>query len=274
MPLASEDATVATVSYLIAFPPRPQASSSDAARSATAPHLSIVIPAYNEERRLPATLTAIAEFLSHKEYPVEVIVVDDGSRDGTIGVVRHARQQCSANVTLQLLRHKVNRGKGAAVRTGCLAATGRYIVYMDADLATPVDEVEKVLARLQMGYDVVAGTRIQPDGVDARMTQPLWRRVVGKLFTMARRGVVPTEISDTQCPLKGFTHEAAQRLFPLQRTEGWVFDAEILFLARRYKLRIVEVPVRWQHRAGSRACPSLRQALNVAWELFRIRLPR
>lgn len=264
---------MATVTYGVPSMANPQerASGTGPSPNDAETYLSIVIPAYNEEQRLPATLAAIAAFLAQKEYTIEVIIVDDGSRDGTIGVVRAARQQFGSNVVLRLLRHKVNRGKGAAVRTGCLAATGRYVVYMDADLATPVDEIEKLLARLQMGYDIAVGSRIQPDGADARATQPWWRRLTGKIFTSVRKRLVLAEIDDTQCPLKGFTHEAVQQLFPFQRAEGWVFDAEILFLASQRHLRMIEVPVQWEHREGSKAHISPLQALSVAWELLRIR---
>jgi dolichyl-phosphate beta-glucosyltransferase len=254
--------------------PLVEASNSPLPPNGSTPYLSLVIPAYNEEQRLPGTLSAVADFVSKREYAMEVIVVDDGSRDSTIAVVRDARPQFGDNAALRLLRHKVNRGKGAAVRTGCLAATGQFVFYMDADLSTPVQEVDKLLDRLQSGFDVAVGTRIQPDGSDARASQPWWRRLMGKLFTSVRKRLVVEEIDDTQCPLKGFTRDAVNQIFPLQRADGWVFDAEILFLASRRRLRIAEVPVEWEHRPGSKARPSIVQALSVAWELSRIRFRR
>jgi dolichyl-phosphate beta-glucosyltransferase len=260
----------------IPSPPELQPEGANAAspKGGPPPYLSLVIPAYNEEQRLPGTLAAVAAYVSTKAYATEVIVVDDGSRDGTIGVVRAARSRFGEQAALRLLRHKVNRGKGAAVRTGCLAAGGQYVFYMDADLSTPVEEVEKLLGRLQCGYDVVVGTRVQSDGSDARKSQPAWRRLIGRLFTLVRKRLVVGQIDDTQCPLKGFTREAVHRLFPLQRADGWVFDAEILFLASRWRMRIAEVPVEWSHQPGSKARLSLIQALSVAWELLRIRFRR
>jgi dolichyl-phosphate beta-glucosyltransferase len=169
------------------------------------------------------------------------------------------------NVSMRLVQHERNRGKGAAIRTGVLAAAGRYVFFLDADLATPVGESLKLLDQLKRGAAVVAGSRIQPDGSDMRASQPARRRMVGRLFTTMRKAMrVLPDIDDTQCPMKGFEHEAAQAIFREQRLSGWSFDAEVLYIARSLGYGVVSVPVSWRHVEGSR----LRVRPGQAWEVF------
>ena len=169
-------------------------------------------------------------------------------------------------MSLRLLQHDRNRGKGAAIRTGVLAAAGRYVFFMDADLATPVEESLKLLAELRGGAMVVVGSRIQPDGSDMRASQPAQRRMVGRMFTMMRKAMrVLPDIDDTQCPMKGFAHESAQAIFREQQLSGWIFDAEVLYIARALGYQVVSVPVSWRHVDGSR----LRVRPSQAWEVFR-----
>lgn len=235
------------------------------------PEVSLVIPAFDEARRIPAALTAVRAYLSGQPFRSEVVVVDDGSRDGTSEVVRRAARRFPADVTVRVVQHARQLGKGAAVRSGCLAARGRYVVYTDADLAVPVEEAGRVLEALREGCDVAIGTRIQPDGSDMRASQPRLRRVVGRGFTTVRRRLVAGEIVDTQCPLKAFRAEVVPHLFRRQRLRGWSFDAEILFLAQQRGLRICQVPVVWRHMTGSNLRPGLRLAGRVAWDLARLR---
>jgi hypothetical protein len=151
-------------------------------------------------------------------------------------------------------------------------ARGRYVIFTDADLAVPLVEADRLLAALRAGCDVAIGTRVQPDGRDMRASQPPLRRLGGKGFTWIRRRIAVPDIIDTQCPMKGFTHEAAQRIFREQRLRGWAFDAELLFLARRSKLRICQMPVVWQHVEGSKLRPSVKLAVLAFWDLVRLRL--
>ena len=232
----------------------------------TAPFMSIVLPAYNEEDRLPPGLDRVIAFLSEQPFTGEIVVADDGSRDRTPEIVRERMAALPENVTLRLVQHERNRGKGAAIRTGVLAASGRYVFFMDADLATPVEESLKLLEELKRGAMVVAGSRIQPDGSDMRESQPAQRRLVGRMFTMMRKAMrVLPDIDDTQCPLKGFEHDASHAIFEQQQLQGWIFDAEVLQIARALGYEIVMVPVRWAHVDGSR----LRVRPTQAWEIFR-----
>jgi dolichyl-phosphate beta-glucosyltransferase len=231
-----------------------------------------VIPAYNEERRLLPALQRVDEYLSTRPYVSELVVVDDGSTDRTAELVRGFAPSAPDRVQVHLVAHERNRGKGAAVRTGCLAAQGEYVVFTDMDLAVPVEEVGRVLERLEAGVDVAVGTRLHPGGQDMRSSQPPLRRLAGRLFVLVRRLVAVSEFHDTQCPLKGFRRQAAHRLFAAQRLSGWAFDVELLYLAKRWDLRVEEVPVRWDHIAGSHVGLRPSVAFRVLWDLLRLHL--
>jgi len=231
------------------------------------PFASFVMPAYNEEARLPASLDRVISFLAAQSFTSEIVIADDGSRDRTPDIVRERHEAgMPPNVALRLLQHSHNEGKGAAIRTGCLGARGEFVFFMDADLATPPEDASRLLARLEGGATVVAGSRIQPDGSDMRESQPSQRRLAGRIFTTMRKllRVLP-DIEDTQCPMKGFRHDAAQAIFERQRLEGWIFDAEVLHIARKLGYPIETVPVTWRHVDGSR----LRMRPQQAWEVLR-----
>lgn len=235
------------------------------------PRLSLVVPAYNEERRLGPSLGRLLAFAAAQGYPVEIIIVDDGSTDRTADLVREAAAGAPSGVSLRLMQHEHNLGKGAAVRTGCLAAAGEFVAYLDADLATPPEETLKVLLALEEGADVAAGSRRQPGGYDMRSSRPIHRRALGAAYSRAQRLLLMPDIVDSQCPLKGFRREAARQVFAQQRLSGWAFDAEVLFLARRLGLRLAQVPVEWRHVAGSRLRTGPVQALRILWDLLRLR---
>lgn len=240
---------------------------------ANEPFVSVVIPAYNEEARLPASLERVIAFLGAQTASGEIIVSDDGSTDATPRIVT-ARTQAAlpTNVTLRLLTSPRNQGKGAAIRAGCLDARGRYIFFMDADLATPPDDALILLRRLQEGAPVVIGSRIQPDGSDMRASQPRQRRMVGRIFTIMRKAMrVLPDIDDTQCPMKGFQHDVARAVFAEQQLHGWIFDAEVLFIARSLGYDIVSVPVTWRHVEGSKIRVRPQQAYEVMRDLLRLR---
>jgi dolichyl-phosphate beta-glucosyltransferase len=249
--------------------------------------LALVLPAYNEEARLTPALDELFGYLDRRsEYgrdgapgsarlprQIHVLVVDDGSDDGTAALVRarpeaQARDGEPARLALLSVPHG---GKGAAVRAGMLAADADVIVFADADMATPPDQLPLLLDALEEN-EVALGSRIQPDGSDMRRTQPIIRRFLGWSFHLLASAWVAGPVQDTQCGFKGFTRAAAHDLFPRQQVTSIVFDVELVYLARRRGYRLSIVPIRWNDRRGSRmrARPGL--ALRVAWDLFRIPL--
>jgi dolichyl-phosphate beta-glucosyltransferase len=248
--------------------------------------LSLVLPAYNEAARLDPALDELFGYLRRRgttardgspgaaELPtdIEVIVVDDGSSDDTAAMVERRAETGGdiPGVTLRVLRVP-HGGKGAAVKAGMLDARRDLVIFADADMATPPDELPKLVAALRRSQ-VALGSRIQPDGSDMRATQPGYRRLLGKAFHALASMWVVGPVKDTQCGFKGFTRAAAQDLFARQRITSIVFDVELIFLARRRGYPIEVVPIRWYDKRGSRmrARPGL--ALRVAWDLFRIPL--
>jgi dolichyl-phosphate beta-glucosyltransferase len=236
-----------------------------------APHLSLVVPSYNEEKRIVASLREIGRFLSGLDFATEVIVVDDGSGQAGLAANDAGLAALPDAVQRRVIKHGVNRGKGAAVRTGCLAAAGDYVAFIDADLATPPADLAALLADLDSGADVAIGIRRQQDGSDMRSRRSLPRRALGSVFAFAMRLWLLPDIVDSQCPLKAFRRPAAQRLFRLQRIDTWSFDAEILFLAERLGLTVAKTPVHWHAVEGSKLRLNLKTATEL-WNLFRIRL--
>ena len=225
------------------------------------PELSIVIPAFNEALRLPATLDAIHRYLAERRLDAEVLVVDDGSRDDTAEVVRRRAQGWPA---LRLVSGDRNRGKGAAVRLGMTAASGRFRIFTDADLSVPIDDLERILSPLRNGTAVAIASRALPDS-DVQRHQPFIREMMGKVFNRVVRVFVLGGIHDTQCGFKGFTAEAAERVFPPLQTDGFGFDVEVLYRARVAGCAIVEVPTRWVNSPQTtvRALLGLKAFLDV-----------
>jgi dolichyl-phosphate beta-glucosyltransferase len=250
--------------------------------------LTVVLPAYDEEERIGPALDELFGYLGRRglraregapgsaELPdrIDVLVVDDGSSDATAAIVA-ARPEAMPGADLAGASLRVitvpHGGKGAAVRAGMLAAVSDLIVFADADMATPPDELPLLVAALA-DHEVALGSRIQPDGSDMRASQPGYRRLLGKAFHLLASVWVVGPVKDTQCGFKGFTRAAAHDLFRRQRITSIVFDVEIIFLARRRGYRLAVVPIRWEDRRGSRmrARPAL--AARVAWDLFRIPL--
>jgi glycosyltransferase involved in cell wall biosynthesis len=238
---------------------------------AGAPVLSLVVPAFNEAARIAGALERIAAYLTSLPYDSELIVVDDGSDAAGRKAVEDALSVLRPGLTRHLLHHEANRGKGAAVRTGCLAARGRYVAFIDADLATPPEALGDLIAALDGGADVAVGVRNQTDGSDMRNRRGLRRRLVGMAFAMAVRVLLLPGMRDSQCPLKAFRYEAAQRLFALQRIDTWSFDAELLYLARRLGMQTAQVPVAWSAIEGShlrltRSVGELVNLLRIRWK--------
>ncbi|HJY86109.1 MAG TPA: dolichyl-phosphate beta-glucosyltransferase [Candidatus Acidoferrales bacterium] len=231
----------------------------------SAPELSIIIPAYNEEGRLPETLRRIRNFLETRRVRAEVIVVDDGSRDATAALVAGWRAEWPA---LQLLSNGRNRGKGYSVRHGMLEARGRLVLFTDADLSAPIEEADKLLRALG-GYDMAIGSRALDRGLIEVHQSPL-REFAGILFNQLVRLVTGLRFSDTQCGFKAFVRARAKIVFEQQRIERFGFDPEILFLAKLHGLRAVEVPVRWAHDPATKI-HVLRDGLRMFAEVLLIR---
>lgn len=227
------------------------------------PHLSIVIPAYNEERRIGGTLESIARYLHRKPYRAEVIVVDDGSSDATVSVARKAPGSPA------ILCNEQNRGKGYSVRRGALEAAGEVVLFSDADLSTPIEEAEKLDEALRQGADVAIGSRALPAS-DIQIHQPFYRERMGKTFNLLVRLFVFPGISDTQCGFKAFRREAAREVFSRQTLPGFAFDVEILYIARRLGYTVREVPVIWRNSPETKV-GALRDSIRMFSDILKVR---
>jgi len=240
-------------------------------QSAFHPLLTIVIPAYNEEMRLPESLGKIAQFLRGQSYGAEVIVVENGSTDDTSGVVTHFQaeeMQAGDPFVLRLLHS--NPGKGAAVKVGMLAGQGDFLFICDADLSMPIEEVAKFLPpRFDYHGQIIAiGSREVPGSI--RYDEPGYRHLMGRVFNFIVRVLAIPGVEDTQCGFKCFTREAAQAIFPKQTIDGWSFDIEVLFIGLRHGYSLTEVPINWTYKDNSRISP-IRDSIKMVLELLKIR---
>ena len=233
------------------------------------PFLSIIVPAYNEERRLPQTLQRIVEYLAQQAYSSQVLVVDDGSSDQTAAVVADFS---AAHPRVELIRND-HRGKGYAVRTGALHARGEIVLFFDADSSTPIEDVEKLLPWFEQGYGIVIGSR---EGAGAhRISEPLYRHVMGRVFNFLVRALTVRGIQDTQCGFKALRGDLAKEIFARARLYGenarritdamvTAYDVEVLFLGQKLGEQIKEVPVEWRYGTESKVNP-----LKDSWRNFR-----
>lgn len=228
--------------------------------------LSIVIPSYNEELRLPATLERIAEYLSTQPLRAEVLVVDDGSRDKTALVAESFRSRIPS---LRVLSNGENRGKGYSVRHGMLEAQGKFVLFTDADLSAPIEESDKLIAALKNGYDVAIGSRALNRALISTHESP-FREFAGIVFNKIVRIVLRLPFVDTQCGFKAFQRERCRLIFRQQRIEGFGFDPELLYLARHHGLRSIEIPVRWGHSPATKV-NMLRDSIKMFVDIFAIR---
>jgi dolichyl-phosphate beta-glucosyltransferase len=234
-------------------------------KTSSRPDLSIVVPAFNEERRLGPSLLRIKAFLGRRR--AELVVVDDGSTDGTVAMVQAMATRWKA---LRLVRLPANAGKGAAVRQGVAEARGRAILFSDADLSTPIEELDRLEAALKHGFAVVIGSRAL-DRARVGVRQPFYREVGGRAFNKLVQALTVPGIRDTQCGFKLFEAAAAKRLFAQQQIRRFGFDVEVLYLARKAGYRIAELPVRWENSPETKVRP-VRDGLRAFLDLGLIRL--
>lgn len=228
--------------------------------------LSIVIPSYNEELRLPATLERIAEYLRTVELRTEVLVVDDGSRDRTAAV---AESYAGKFARLRVLSNGRNRGKGYSVKHGMLDAQGELVLFTDADLSAPIEESDKLITALKNGYDVAIGSRALDRSLISTHESP-FREFAGIVFNKIVQVVLRLSFVDTQCGFKAFRRERCRIIFEEQQIEGFGFDPELLYLARHNGLRAVEIPVRWGHSPATKV-NMLKDSLKMFVDIFTIR---
>ncbi len=230
----------------------------------TSVFLTVVIPAYNEARRLRRTLPKAVEFLRQQNFTFEILVVDNGSTDATLEVIRALAQTYPEIRPL----HTRLRGKGRAVKMGMLAARGKYRFLADADWSMPVEEILRFLPPQAPAGDILIGTREGPGAI--RYNEPWYRHLIGRVFNWMVQLLALPGIRDSQCGFKCFRADVAERIFPCQRLMGMSFDVEILFIARRMGYHIVEVPISWYFDPDSRV-RLVQDSLRMAWDLLTIR---
>lgn len=227
---------------------------------------SIIIPAYNEAGRIAQSLDKIFEFMERWGIPFEVIVVDDGSTDQTSIIVEEKSRN---HKELKLIKLPTNQGKGYAVKTGMLEAKGKYILFSDADLSTPIEELPRLHQWIKEGFDIAIASRAYP-GAILEVHQPFYREFMGRVFNLLVRIFLLPDIYDTQCGFKLFRGEVAKDIFKRQRLKGFSFDFEILYIARKLGYKIKEVPVRWRHSPGSKV-RVLKNGISSFIDIFKTR---
>src|SRR5665213_857810 len=227
---------------------------------------SIVIPAFNEQARIGATLERVMECVQARHWAAEVLVVNDGSSDQTAAIVSAAAQRYP---NLRLIENPGNRGKGYSVRNGMLQARGAIAMFTDADLSAPIEEAELLFAAIADGADVAIGSRWL-DRTRQTLRQPIYRRLFGRCFNWLTRLIMHLPLADTQCGFKAFRRDVARTIFARQRIERWGFDPEILYIALRLGMRIKEVPVTWGHDDRSRIS-YLKDGIKMLEDLIQVR---
>ncbi len=210
------------------------------------PYLSIIIPVFNEQSRIAFTLEKLTSFLNQQTFTWQIFIINDGSTDSTVNIVKEWIEK-DCRILLKSIPHQ---GKGSAIKTGMLLASGSYRFMCDADLAMPINELSKFLEAVEENYDIVIGSR-QISGSN-RIGEPFLRHIMGRVFNIITRLLLTPGIHDTQCGFKCFTANASQQIFQIQKTKGFAFDTEILYLARKRKLSICEIPITWYYHSDSK----------------------
>lgn len=230
-------------------------------------HLSVIIPAYNEEMNISGTLVEVGEYLKGKDFVSEVIVVDDGSEDATIQKAQEFSREID---NFRLIESKPNRGKGYVLRKGMLEANGKYLMYMDADNSTSIKELDKFLPLLEEGYDVVIGSRRLKE---SRVTVPesALRIFMGNAYILISKIMLGARVSDFNCGFKAYRKEAAKRIFTLQKMDDWSYDTELIFLIFKMGMKIKEEPVTWAHKDTSKVKP-LKAGIDSFLSLIKIKV--
>ena len=234
------------------------------------PFLSIVIPAYNEEKRLPLALVDIDKRLSKVEYSYEILVVDDGSEDKTVEVAENFKKGIK---NLRVLKNEKNYGKGFVVRQGMLESKGQWRLFTDADNSTSIDQFEKMFPFMKQGYEVIFGSRAV-EGSELDPPQAWYKQMIGKLGNLFIQALVLPKIYDTQCGFKCFSEKAAEKIFRLAEVNGWAFDVEALVLAKAMDLQMKEIPIRWVNDPESRVdftgyFKTLFEVIKIKWWISR-----
>ncbi len=228
--------------------------------------ISIVIPAYNEAERIRPTIETIHDYFSKKTQSFDIIVINDGSRDNTANIVLDLAKMIRK---VTLLDSSINQGKGSSARKGMIHATHDLILLTDADLSTPIDEFEKLVPWMRKGYDIVIGSRGMKES-EIILRQPWHRRMMGKAFNFLVRTLIVNDFRDTQCGFKLFRHGVAARIFRASKINGFAFDVEVLFIAKKMGYKTKEVPVRWIDSPRSRVNP-LRDPVKMLLDLLRVK---
>ena len=243
--------------------------------SVDAPYLSMIFPVFNQEGLLERSLMQVIQFLSKKPYVTELVLVEDGGRDRSLEILREFQKHSTDRVEVVLLSNERNRGKGYSVRKGVERARGRFVVFMDIDLAYPVEDVDHLLEFLEKGYDLSIACRTLPESVyhiSPSFFHYLYtRHLLSRLLNVAVRLWLGLKTRDTQAGLKGFTREAASRIFALQRINRFSFDVEVLYIAKRLGFRVKEVPVTFRYYDEPSTVNFARDALKIAYDLWRVR---
>lgn len=228
------------------------------------PYLSIILPAHNEEQRLPETLQQVNQFIQSQSYAIEIVIVENASKDRTLDIAREFASQ-HENV---LVLHEERPGKGLAVKEGMLAASGEYRFFCDVDFSMPITEIPKFLPPYQQKVDIAIASREAKGAI--RYDEPLTRHIIGRVFNMVVWILVLPGINDTQCGFKCFSAEVTEKLFPLQSIHGWTFDVEILAIARQLGYKVVEVAVPWYYQPQSKV-NVIKDLLRTLKELIKVR---
>ena len=239
-------------------------------KDSPSPLLSIVIPAYNEERRIGATLKRIITHLKSKKFSWDLFVVNDGSTDATVDVVKKILKECNPPVENSVIDFKENRGKGFAVRNGVLRATGNFVIFLDADSSTPIEELDKFLPFFDSPHEILIGTRKVRDH-NTHVEAPFLRKTMGMAYSRITSYFLSLKVSDITCGFKCFKSHTIKPIFTRQLLTGWGFDAEILFLARKLNFKIKEIPINWTHHREDSKVKIIKNILPCSLELLRIR---
>jgi len=229
--------------------------------------LFVIIPAYNEEARIKNTLEKIHSYLKNQDYTYEIIIVNDGSTDNTWALVNEIAQKIKE---VRILKNEKNRGKGFTIKKGFLNAKGKYLLFTDADLSTPIEEVEKLISWLKKGYDIAIGSRALKES-HIQIHQPWYRELAGRIFNLFVQAMAVPGIKDTQCGFKCFTQKAALEICERQKIEKFSFDVEMLYIGRKLGYKIKEVPICWFNNPHTKV-NFLKDGYRMCLDLIRIRL--